>query len=53
MLMSLLVLRVLYSVFAGVTGDTMVVDESSENELINNGQVPGSRSRESAVSSSD
>jgi cobalt-zinc-cadmium resistance protein CzcA len=51
MLMSLLVLRVLYSVFAGVTGDRMVPHESSENELINNGQVPGSRSREWAVSS--
>ena len=54
MIMSLLVLRVLYSVFAGVTGDAMVeTDSSSSNTTENNGQPPTDRIRDSVVTSID
>lgn len=58
MIMSLLVLRVLYSVFAGVTGGKTTIDAISENnpdqfEDNNSGQVPTDHSRESVVSSFD
>jgi cobalt-zinc-cadmium resistance protein CzcA len=51
MLMSLLVLRVLYTVFAGVTGGTMIANESTEIEGVDAGQVPGDRSCEPVASS--
>ena len=54
MIMSLLVLRVLYSVFAGVTGDAMVeTDSSSSNTTENNGQPPTDRIRDSVATSID
>ncbi len=49
MIMSLLVLRVLYSVFAGITGGgTLPVPVQSEFE--DDGRVPTDRSREPVVS---
>jgi cobalt-zinc-cadmium resistance protein CzcA len=54
MIMSLLVLRVLYSVFAGVTGDAMVETDSSTSDTIeNNGQPPTDRIRDSVATSID
>ena len=51
MIMSLLVLRVLYSVFAGVTGDAMVESDSPPEIDEDNGQPPTGRSRESTLTS--
>ena len=50
MIMSLLVLRVLYSVFAGATGNAMIQTESpSAPDLENKGQPPADRVRDSVV----
>ena len=54
MIMSLLVLRVLYSVFAGVTGEAMTENEpESDSQLENNGQTPADRMRDPVISSLD
>lgn len=53
MVMSLLVLRVLYSVFAGVTGDTGSYVEIISVESEHNGHLPVNRSRETVISSVD
>jgi cobalt-zinc-cadmium resistance protein CzcA len=54
MIMSLLVLRVLYSVFAGVSGDAMAESDSrSETPDENHGQLPIDRPRDSLVSTVD
>jgi len=54
MIMSLLVLRVLYSVFAGVSGDAMVESDSrAETQNENSGQMPTERPRDSLVSTAD
>ena len=56
MVMSLLVLRVLYSVFAGVTGDAMtenVPAPQTDTENEHNGQMPVSRTHDPVASTLD
>ena len=50
MIMSLLVLRVLYSVFAGVTGEKMTAGETNTSEDESNGHGPNDRSNDTVVS---
>ena len=50
MIMSLLVLRVLYSVFAGVTGEKMTAGETNTSEDESNGHGPNDRSSITVVS---
>ncbi len=50
MIMSLLVLRVLYSVFAGVTGEKMTAGETNTSEDESNGHGPNDRSSDTVVS---
>ncbi len=53
MVMSLLVLRVLYSVFAGVRGDSTDAVDPSQSDFESNGNVATGHSDKTVVSSSD